>query len=96
MIFTIGYRENYDAGLAELGAAFRKMGKRDVFRGSQYRGGSVWKTREEAQAHLDANQHRLAGYSVYGVMASWDVDTEQLPGEPFRRLLVDAQIVPVV
>lgn len=91
MIFTVGHRESYEKGIDEMGADFQKLGKRDDFQGSPYLGGSVWKSEKEAERYLAVRQ--LASYAVYGILADWETETEQLPDEPYRRLLVDAQIV---
>lgn len=93
MIFTLGFRSNYDDGIKKYGAEFQKMGKCADFQGKPYAGGSVWRSRKEVNDYLETNQPRLAKYAAYGVLADWNADTEQLPGEPFRRLLKDAQIV---
>lgn len=87
MIFTVGHTESYEQGLREE-PELKKLGKRDDWNGRPYGGGSVWLTADEAQ------QQCPDGYSVYGVIADWDRDAEQLPNEPFRRLLVDSVIVP--
>lgn len=93
MIFTVGNRESYEQGLRELGPEFKKLGKRDHYQGKPYMGGSVWKTKAEADQYLIDNSPRLDGYHVYGVVADWETDTEQVLSEPFRRLLRDAPIV---
>ena len=97
MIFTIGHTESYDAGLlqeAEQGFPFKKLGKTVLATGEPYAGGSVWRTHEDAVAYLMAQAPDIVeNYSVYGLLADWNTDTEQLDGEPFRRLLKNAQIV---
>ena len=50
MIYTVGHEISYLMGLAKYGRAFLKKGRDDS---EDYPGGSVWKTREEAQNHLD-------------------------------------------
>lgn len=95
MIFTIGYKPNYDDGIVKHGDDFKKMGARDDFKGQPYPGGSVWESAAEAEAYLAANQPRLEPYAVYGVIASWEADTTQVEGEPFRRLMKDSMIVSV-
>jgi hypothetical protein len=93
MIYTVGDRAEYNPRLEdflEVGTDFHKLGK-GVHGGKPYAGGSVWQTATEAQDYL--NRESLSSYSVYGILADWDIDTEQLAGEPFRRLLRDAQIV---
>lgn len=90
MIFTMGHKESYDSGIAMHGAAFLKLGKTDDYKGAPYPGGAAFKTYADAQAYASAYHPTWA---VYGVLADWDKDTEQLPGEPYRRLLRTAQIV---
>lgn len=93
MIYTVGHTVSYEQGLAELGPLFMKLGKRADHHGKPYGGGSVWRHETEAQAYLAANADSLSTYSVYGVIAEWEADTEQLSDEPFRRLVRDAQLV---
>lgn len=88
MIFTIGKTELYEE-------YFRTIPNLE-----KAKGGSVWEAREEAQQF--ANRHRDAGgavvYSVYGVEADWDKDTEQGFNDDgaecyFRPLNRDARLV---
>lgn len=90
MIYTVGHRPSYEQGFEEYGAYFKKMGANTH---SSYPGGSVWETEAEARTYLRLNRPRLDDYEVYGVEASWETDTKQMPGEVFRRLQVDAQLV---
>lgn len=94
VVFTIGHRESYDSGLAGRHgpAPFEKMGKCILPDGKPYGGGCIFQTFVDAEAYIKSCALVLS-YAVYGVVASWDCDTEQLPGEPFRRLLRDAQII---
>jgi len=89
VVFTVGDRESYERGIDELGEAFKKMGK-CMLEGAPFEGGSVWQTRVDAVEYL-AKRKSLT-HEVYELDANWDADTEQLPGEPFRRLLRDARI----
>lgn len=91
MIYTIGHTENYERYFKEQGTP-QKLGKTDDYFSEEYPdgkypGGSVWKTREEAQkgCHPD--------YSVYGVDADWDTQTYNNPGESFHSLLVTANLI---
>lgn len=88
MIFTIGHKKSYDAGLQNNGDKFKKLGQQ-----ADYLGGSVWKTKKEVVSYLQNNQPRLAKYDVYGVLADFEKDTIQIPTEPFRKLLKTSQIV---
>jgi hypothetical protein len=86
VIFCIGLTRDYEAAI-EAGPPWNlKQGRRPG-----YPGGAVFPTPEAARAFLAANNG--AGRSIYGVAADWATDTEQLPGEPFRRLLRDAPLV---
>ena len=88
MIYCIGKAENYDLYIAKYGNAAMKQG-----RGIDYEGGSVWKTREEAEMHIKRFGKKLSGYKVYGVMADWQTDTEPSMAGPFHDLIVDAPLV---
>ncbi len=88
MIYTIG-GPAYPEFLKEKtksGEIPWKVGKTDL-----YPGGSVWKTREEAQECADKGE----GYSVYGVLADWDTETVESDdfGATWHNLLVDAKLV---
>jgi hypothetical protein len=90
VIYTVGHTELYERRLTDPDPA-TKLG-RQTLDGEPYNGGSVWRTREEAQAWLDANPDRP--WSVYGVEADWDTDTEpSLVGEPWHDLLHDSRLV---
>jgi hypothetical protein len=78
MIYTIGSTSFYSKGFADS-AREGVVFEKGV-------GGSVWKTEEEAR--LFARE----GYSVYGVLADWDKDTEPTPHE-WNALIVDAPLV---
>lgn len=92
MIYTIGYGPNYDLNIGKK--SFQKLGK-GIARGKPYAGGSVWPSREIAMEYLEKNQPRLENYKVYGVDADWELDTEQLPNEPFRRLIKTSLLIKV-
>ena len=59
MLYTLGHTTNYTEGLAKYGADFRKMG-----RTSDYRGGSVWLTYEDAARVALVNPT----FSVFGLL----------------------------
>jgi hypothetical protein len=95
IIYTAGHEKNYMEGYdnaKKQGRPFLKLGKCDL-EGEPYGGGSVWQTEQEVRAYLKAQN--LVTMAPFGLIASWEDDTEQLPGEPFRRLLRDAVIVPL-
>lgn len=87
MIYTIGKTKLYESYFemyADNPEEFQKSG-----RSEGYSGGTVFKTPLEA---LTACPH---GYSVYGVVADWDEDTDQWSETAYgaRDLLRDAQLV---
>lgn len=84
MIYTIGHTESYRKYVREQSPAKpEKLG-----RTAEYEGGSVWRTIEEAVANCPE------GYSVWGVIADFDKDTEpNRDGNPWNDLLRDAELV---
>lgn len=85
MIYTIGYKESYDAGLLEYGDTFLKTGP-GIVDGKAYNGGAAFKTFLSAQRFIDGSV-TLEHYDVYGLVGDWDADTIQYSGEPFRRIM---------
>ena len=81
MIFTIGHTESYLLYFERLHTP-KKKGRCD-----NYSGGSVWKTKEEAQKHVGTD------FSVFGVLADWDTQTEQSLDGDWHDLLIDADLV---
>jgi hypothetical protein len=77
VIFTIGRTEAYEETF-RLQYTPEKLGriadpnllKTLGIKESYYSGGSVWKTPEDAKKNCPSD------YSVYGVLADWDKDTE--------------------
>lgn len=65
LIYTIGNPAVYEP-LFDNPEPPRKLGRE-----ANYIGGSVWQTREEAQAYAVRE-----GYCVYGVLADWATGTE--------------------
>lgn len=91
MIYAIGRKDIYEEGLARAkieNYPFMKAGKTKT-----YPGGSVWKTRKEAQTYLDNNDKKNQ-YNVYGILADWK-DTVN-SGNHWNDLLIDAEIVKLV
>jgi len=90
MIYCFGLRARYEPKL-DSGQPFFKIG-RGLHDFSFHDGGAVFLTENDAMAFMLANQIE-GGRSVYGVLAEWDVDTIQLPNEPYRRLVKSSPIV---
>ena len=95
MIYTVGERTSYDKSLAEATSEkpFMKRGQGFVKGVGFYRGGVVFKTRDHAEALAALPDHAKENWGVYGVEADWDKHAIDIPGETFRRLIVDRQIV---
>ncbi len=94
MIYTIGPGRWYAEAMSETadqGRPLKKLGKCELPGSEPYRGGSVWQTKAEAADYLQSQN--LVSMRVLGLDADWETDTEQQPGEPFRRLLRDAVII---
>jgi hypothetical protein len=64
----------------------KKFGKK-----SNYDGGSVWKTYEEALDYKLKNN--LYGFDTYGVVASWTEDTEPNEHGEFNNLIRDSRLI---
>ena len=88
MIYTIGRTSAYEQSFIENPEVY-KLG-RTVIDGKFYPGGSVWKTIRDAQSHCPE------GFSVYGVMADWDKDTEGNEENSWNDLLVDSRLCRLV
>lgn len=87
MIFTLGRTRNYEQFFRDQ-VCPRKKGRDDSDPTGPYDGGSVWRTLGEAQGECPP------GFSVYGVAAEWDVDTEtSRNGDPWHDLLRDSELV---
>lgn len=90
MIYTIGLRERYELAFTLI-KPLNKLGKGIARNGKPYGGGWVWRTEADARAFIAQMQY--FDREVYGVLADWDADTEQISGEPYRRLLRDSEMV---
>ena len=102
IIYCIGYTPAYRKDIRELTARGEtpvKIGKRDDLNGEFYPGGSVWRTRQDAQHWLETlgpqwDPPRTAeNFSVFGVDADWEKDTEPDPEHPFHNLLKDSPLI---
>lgn len=94
MIFTFGRTSGYDEHIATEPNP-KKIGKRD-----DYPGGSVWRTRAEAQAFVDSLPNEFCpdwhakDFSVYGVEANWVTGTYVGDKDaPWMSLLEDSPLV---
>jgi len=88
--FTIGSRSSYDRALATE-PEVKKLGRQP-----DYGGGWVWRTREAAEAFIEAHPNLGFEPKVYGLVlpANWDKDVSPEPAEDgVHRLLHDALIV---
>lgn len=81
MIYTLGHTQSYEFYFDEQSTP-RKKGRTE-----DYVGGSVWRTKEEAQKRCPED------YSVYGVIADWDTDTTPSKHGNWHDLLIDALLV---
>jgi len=88
MIFTVGKISVYEPYIRDDENP-RKLGRDDT----DYIGGSVWKSFEEAHSYLEKSE--LIGiYRVYGVLADWDKDTEPSQSA-WNNLLVSSRLVKI-
>jgi hypothetical protein len=88
MIYTVGSKKAYLRSLVKNG----KVMKRGRCRG--YGGGGAFRTREDAQRHLDELAVQgYKGYMVFGMLADWDRDTQASPDHWWHDLLTDAEVV---
>jgi len=83
MIYTVGHTESYLKYFQEQEHPKKKG------RDGSYRGGSVWKTYQEAKCYAPVD----SGYSVFGVLADWDFDTEESPEGDWQNLIINAELV---
>ncbi len=91
MLYTIGRTELYEKTFEESTDQHppTKIGlNTEANVNENYRGGVVWKTEEEAR---QAAQEQDEDYSVYGVLAEWDVDVRKTGSK--NRLLHDSELI---
>jgi len=84
MIYTIGHIESYEQYFKEQGIPKKKGRTKD------YPGGSVWRTAKEAQNNCPVD------YSVYGILADWEIDTVPNKTETYNDLLYDKELVRII
>ena len=88
MIYTLGHTDSYEQYFKEQGTP-QKKGKT-----SDYEGGTVWQYEKDALKYLE--ECCPPGFSIYGVEANWNKDTERSKGELdclSRSLKCDAKLV---
>lgn len=102
MIYCIGHTRGYRKHIRDLAARGEtpvKIGKRDDIDGEPYPGGSVWRTRKDAQHWPETlgpqwDPPRMPeAFSVFGVDADWERDTEPDSEHPFHNLLKDSPLI---
>jgi hypothetical protein len=88
MIYTVGSKKAYLRDYLKHGRVM-KTGRR---RG--YAGGCAFRTREDAQRHIDELEYQgYKNYQVFGLLADWDKDTVASASHWWHDLLVDAEVV---
>jgi hypothetical protein len=88
MIYTVGSKKAYLRSLVKNG----KVIKTGRCRG--YAGGCAFRTREDAERHLDELEVQgYKGYMVFGLLANWDKDTQESSDHWWHDLLVAAEVV---
>lgn len=90
MIYTVGLRADHDEALDRDFQCIKK-GRHYLEDNREYLGSFAFETIEIA-ADFIADWH-LHDFAVYGLLADWNSDTYQVPGENFRRLKNDAGLV---
>lgn len=85
MIYTLGRHTAYENNFKKI-SNLQKLGRCEG-----YEGGSVFQTAEEVWEYIVAES--LEGYSVYGVEADWERDTEKSQTNVWNDLLRDAPLV---
>jgi len=91
MIYTIGRTELYEITFEESTDQDppTKIGlKNGASVHEDYKGGVVWKTKKEAE---EAAEEKQRDYSVYGVLADWNMDVKQIKSK--NRLLHDSKLI---
>ena len=91
MIYTLGLKSSYDVMYEEKRRLGEKMVKKGADGISGYPGGSVFRTREDAERAI--REYDLEGFGVYGIEAEWGIDTKPEEDEPHHNLLWDRPII---
>ncbi len=90
MIYAVGIRLKYERAFAA--GPVTKLGKGTDASGNPYPGGFVFLTVADAARFL-AERGLEGTHMIVGVRADWDRDTEEAAGQPYRRLVRDAEAV---
>ena len=83
MIYTVGKTEVYEDYMAKDKNP------------EKAKGGSVWRTKDDARGYLFSTKQDKT-FSVYGIEADWEKDTEAVQGDPpptWRALTKSAKLV---
>ena len=86
-VFTVGTEAYYDRGIAEHGAKFKKVGRRE-----NYAGGFALRTPEDAERLID-EQGKRGVWAVYALEADWDTDTVPSSNGWWHALIKSSRIV---
>ena len=89
MIYTVGKVNIYEPYISNDPCP-QKAGRCE-----NNQGGSVWETFKLAQDYLDEFD-TLKEFRVYGVLADWDTQTEEVVGKKWRDLLINADLVRIM
>jgi hypothetical protein len=88
MIYTVGSEKAYFRSLLKQGRVMKTGRKRG------FAGGCAFKTREDAQRHIDELiLQGFKGYMVFGLLADWERDTRPSLQHWWHDLLVDGEVV---
>ena len=80
MVYTVGKTEVYEDYIAKDSNP------------EKAKGGSVWRTKDDARNYLLGTSQDKT-FSIYGIEADWEKDTEAVLGSPWRALTRKARIV---
>jgi hypothetical protein len=88
MIYTVGSKKAYFRSLLKNGKVIKSGRKRG------YAGGCVFRSREDAQRHVDELEIQgYKDYMVFGLLADWGKDTQPSPQHWWHDLLRDAEVI---
>ena len=88
MIYTVGSKKAYFRSLLKNGKVIKSGRKRG------YAGGCVFRSREDAQRHVDELEIQgYKDYMVFGLLADWGKDTQPSSQHWWHDLLTDAEVI---